>query len=232
MTSGNGASTLVLIHEMGGTLESWDLSRPARREAPSCATTRAAPDCRRRSAALTIDTMATISCPMDALGIAAKSRSPVAVGGAIACIPRRFRSACAASPAARPSVAPIAARLLTGRENGARACSRSTRSTGYPPELRGDAQRFAPFAPAGSAAIRQLGAIYRMLSARICSPSCAHRLSGPGDAGASIARPPHWSSRGAHSRCAYACSRRDTTRRADARALRPTIGEFLDAVGA
>ena len=25
--SGNGGSTLVLIHEMGGTLESWDLVR-------------------------------------------------------------------------------------------------------------------------------------------------------------------------------------------------------------
>jgi hypothetical protein len=26
--SGSGASTLVLIHEMGGTLESWDLVTP------------------------------------------------------------------------------------------------------------------------------------------------------------------------------------------------------------
>ena len=25
---GNGLSTLVLIHEMGGTLESWDLAAP------------------------------------------------------------------------------------------------------------------------------------------------------------------------------------------------------------
>ena len=51
--SGSGASTLVLIHEMGGTLESWDLvaARCSPRSGASCAMTRAAPDCRRRSAA-------------------------------------------------------------------------------------------------------------------------------------------------------------------------------------
>ena len=35
--SGSGAPTLVLIHEMGGTLESWISSFPVRREAEGLA---------------------------------------------------------------------------------------------------------------------------------------------------------------------------------------------------
>ena len=48
--SGSGASTLILIHEMGGTLESWDPVAPGSpRSGTSCAMIRAAPDYRRRS---------------------------------------------------------------------------------------------------------------------------------------------------------------------------------------
>ena len=50
--SGSGKATLVLMHEMGGTLDSWDQVLPAlNKRAECCAMTRAAPGCRRRSAA-------------------------------------------------------------------------------------------------------------------------------------------------------------------------------------
>ena len=57
--SGNGASTLVLIHEMGGTLESWDLVLPmlsARRRVLRY-DTRGAGLSQKLRAAPTIDTM-------------------------------------------------------------------------------------------------------------------------------------------------------------------------------
>jgi hypothetical protein len=49
---GNGLSTLVLIHEMGGTLESRDLVAPLLSgKRRICATTREEPGCRKRCAA-------------------------------------------------------------------------------------------------------------------------------------------------------------------------------------
>ena len=50
---GGGASTLVLIHEMGGTLESWDfVTSQFSAKRTYCAMTRVEPDCRRRSVGL------------------------------------------------------------------------------------------------------------------------------------------------------------------------------------
>ena len=50
--SGGGDRTLVLVHEMGGSLESWATSRQgSRNRAACCAMTPAALDCRKRCAA-------------------------------------------------------------------------------------------------------------------------------------------------------------------------------------
>ena len=71
--------TLVLIHEMGGTMESWGLRGAAAvgASAASCATTRAARASPRRSAApLTIDTMTDdLIALLDGLGINGESRA-------------------------------------------------------------------------------------------------------------------------------------------------------------
>ena len=73
--TGSGGTTLVLVHEMGGTLESWDQVLPAlSNRARCCATTRAAPGCRRKSAARSrFDNMADdLAALLDALGITGK----------------------------------------------------------------------------------------------------------------------------------------------------------------
>jgi len=85
---GGGASTLVLIHEMGGTLESWDFVAPqfsAKRNILRY-DTRGAGLSQKVRGALTIDTMADdLMSLMDVLGIAGKvALAGVAVGGAIA----------------------------------------------------------------------------------------------------------------------------------------------------
>src|SRR5262245_31132438 len=86
--AGSGASTLVLIHEMGGTLESWDLVRPvlsARRRVLRY-DTRGAGLSQKVRGTLGIDTLVDdLVALMDATGITGKvALAGVAVGGAIA----------------------------------------------------------------------------------------------------------------------------------------------------
>src|SRR5918994_4525646 len=86
--SGNGGSTLVLIHEMGGTLESWDLVRfrLAGKRKILRYDTRGAGLSQKVSGALSIDTMTDdLVSLIDVLGIAGRVvLAGVAVGGAIA----------------------------------------------------------------------------------------------------------------------------------------------------
>ena len=191
---GGGASTLVLIHEMGGTLESWDFVTPqfsAKRNVLRY-DTRGAGLSQKVRGALTIDTMADdLVSLMDALGIAGKvALAGVAVGGAIAMhtavrYPQRVAAVIASSPAI--GVAPdrrpaLLARVEKMEREGLHAVL-DTLDNGYPPELRGDTQRFAAFRA------RWLGSdptSYRRylpdadrhgLAAR----AVAYRLSGPGD---------------------------------------------------
>src|SRR5436305_15271289 len=86
--SGSGASTLVLIHEMGGTLESWDLVLPllSRGRRILRYDTRGAGLSQKIRSPLSIDTMAD-----DLVALMDKARVPdkvalagVAVGGATA----------------------------------------------------------------------------------------------------------------------------------------------------
>src|ERR1041385_497562 len=111
--TGHGRSTLVLIHEMGGTLESWDLVLPllAAKRNILRYDTRGAGLSQKVRGALTIDTMADdLVSLMDALGIAGKvALAGIAVGGAIALhtavrYPQRVAAVVASSPAI--SIAP------------------------------------------------------------------------------------------------------------------------------
>src|SRR3954469_13135677 len=85
--TGSGPSTLVLIHEMGGTLESWDLVLPllSRSRKILRYDTRGAGLSQKISGPLSIDTMADdLVTLMDRLGIIKAALAGVAVGGAIA----------------------------------------------------------------------------------------------------------------------------------------------------
>jgi 3-oxoadipate enol-lactonase len=180
--SGSGPSTLVLIHEMGGTLESWDLVLPmlsARRRVLRY-DTRGAGLSQKVRGGLAIDTMVDdLTALMDALGIAGKvALAGIAVGGAIALrtavrAPQRVAAVVISSPAvgiAPDRRAAVLARVERMEREGLHAVSDSLDSS-YPPELRRYAARFAAFRarwlgndPAS------FGAIYRMLAAMDLQP--------------------------------------------------------------
>ena len=173
--SGNGGSTLVLIHEMGGSLESWDLVRfrLAGKRKVLRYDTRGAGLSQKVSGALSIDTMTDdLVALMDALGITGRvALAGVAVGGAIAMHtafrhPQRVAAVAVTSPAV--SVSPdrrlgLLARIEKMEKLGLGAVI-DTLDNGYPAELRGDAQRFAAFRARwlGGDPV-SYGAIYRML---------------------------------------------------------------------
>ena len=85
---GTGDRTLVLVHEMGGTLESWDDVAPRLSESRRVLRydTRGAGLSQKVRGVLGIDTMADdIAGLLDALGIEGKvALAGIAVGGAIA----------------------------------------------------------------------------------------------------------------------------------------------------
>jgi 3-oxoadipate enol-lactonase len=173
---GSGA-TLVLIHEMGGTLESWDLVVPlfsAKRRVLRY-DTRGAGLSQKIRGPLSIDTMVDdLIALLDALHISEKvTLAGVAVGGAIAMrtavrFPQRIAAVVASSPAV--GIAPerrpaLLARVETMEREGLHAVI-DTLDLSYPAELRGDAQRFAEFRARwlGGDPV-SYGAIYRMLIA-------------------------------------------------------------------
>ncbi|MBX9843410.1 MAG: alpha/beta hydrolase [Xanthobacteraceae bacterium] len=173
--SGHGASTLVLIHEMGGTLESWDLVRfrLAGKRRVLRYDTRGAGLSQKVSGSLSIDTMTDdLVSLMDALDITGRVvLVGVAVGGAIAMHtavrhPQRVAAVVASSPAV--GISPdrrlgLLERVEKMERLGLRTVI-DTLDNGYPAELRGDAQRFAEFRARwlGGDPI-SYGAIYRML---------------------------------------------------------------------
>jgi 3-oxoadipate enol-lactonase len=173
--SGHGASTLVLIHEMGGTLESWDLVRfrLAGKRKILRYDTRGAGLSQKVSGALSIDTMTDdLVALMDVLGITGRVvLAGVAVGGAIALhtavrYPERVAAVVVSSPAI--GISPdrrlgLLARVEKMERMGLHVVV-DTLDNGYPAELRDDAQRFAEFRARwlGGDPI-SYGAIYRML---------------------------------------------------------------------
>src|SRR5450631_750065 len=106
--SGSGERTIVLVHEMGGSLESWDDVAPrfAQSRRVLRYDTRGAGMSQKVRGQLGIDTMADdITALLDALGIAGKvALTGVAVGGAIALhfaarYPERTSAVAVGSPA-------------------------------------------------------------------------------------------------------------------------------------
>ena len=154
---GVGGRTLVLLHEMGGSLESWDEIVP--HFAPSRRVlrydTRGAGMSQKARGELTFGTMAAdIAALLDALGITGKvAIAGVAVGGAIALqfaaqYPTRASAVIVGSPATGISPARRAGALerLARIEAGGMAFAvEDAMLNGYAPELRGDTGRFERF---------------------------------------------------------------------------------------
>ena len=155
--SGTGDRTLVLVHEMGGSLESWDDVVP--HFAPSRRVlrydTRGAGMSQKARGELSFSTMAAdIAALLEACGITGKvALAGVAVGGAIALqfagqYPDRTSAVIVGSPATGIAVArrPAALERLAKIEaEGMSSVVEDAMLNGYAPELRGDAQRFERF---------------------------------------------------------------------------------------
>lgn len=179
--TGSGPSTLVLIHEMGGTLESWDLVLPllSRGRKILRYDTRGAGLSQKVRGPLSIDTMADdLVTLMDRLGIIKAALAGVAVGGAIALHTavrhaQRVAAVVASSPAvsvAADKHATLLARVEKMEREGLQTVI-DTLDNGYPAELRTDAERFASFRARwlGGDPV-SYGAIYRMLIATDLAP--------------------------------------------------------------
>jgi len=152
--SGKGERTLVLVHEMAGSLESFDDVAPkfgATRRVLRY-DTRGAGLSQKIRGELSIDMMADdIAGLLDALGIAGKvALAGVALGGAIALhfaarYPERTSAIAVSSPATgiaaerRPAALE---RLLKIEAAGMGFAVADSMQSGYAPELRGDIARF------------------------------------------------------------------------------------------
>ena len=155
--SGKGERTLVLVHEMGGSLESWDEVVPhfAASRRVLRYDTRGAGLSQKVRGELALETMASdIAALLDTLGITGKvALAGVAVGGAIALqfaaqYPERASAVVVGSPATGISPARRATALerLAKIEAGGMAFAvEDAMLNGYAPELRGDIERFERF---------------------------------------------------------------------------------------
>jgi 3-oxoadipate enol-lactonase len=155
--SGKGDRTLVLVHEMGGSLESWDeiVPRFAGSRRVLRYDTRGAGLSQKARGELTFAMMASdIAALLDALGIAGPvALAGVAVGGAIvlqfaAQYPDRTSAVIVGSPATGIAAARRTAaleRLAKIEAEGMGFAVEDAMLNGYAPELRGDAGRFERF---------------------------------------------------------------------------------------
>jgi 3-oxoadipate enol-lactonase len=155
--SGKGDRTLVLVHEMGGSLESWDDIAPrfAATRRVLRYDTRGAGLSQKVRGELTLDTMADdIAALLDALGIKGKvALAAVALGGAIALhfaarYPKRTSAVVVGSPAtgiAAERRVPALERLARIEAAGMAFAVDDSMQNGYAPELRGDIKRFERF---------------------------------------------------------------------------------------
>jgi 3-oxoadipate enol-lactonase len=155
--SGRGERTLVLVHEMGGSLESWDevVPRFAKSRRVLRYDTRGAGLSQKIRGELGLDTMADdIAALLDALGISGQvALAGVAVGGAIALhfaarYPERTSAVAVGSPATgiAPDRRPAALERLAKIEaDGMAAVVETSMLNGYAVELRGDIKRFERF---------------------------------------------------------------------------------------
>jgi 3-oxoadipate enol-lactonase len=176
--SGAGGAALVLVHEMGGSLESWDDVAPqfARSRQVLRYDCRGAGLSQKVRGELAIDAMADdIAGLLDRNGIAGKvALAGVAVGGAIALHfaarhPARTGAVAVGSPAtgiAADRRAAVLERIARIESDGMASAVEESMRNGYPDELRGDIKRFEQYRA------RWLGndpasyaTVYRMLAA-------------------------------------------------------------------
>jgi 3-oxoadipate enol-lactonase len=155
--SGKGDRTLVLVHEMGGSLESWDDVVPRLAESRRVLRydTRGAGMSQKVRGKLGIDTMADdIAALLDHIGIAGKvALAGIAVGGAIALHfaarhPERASAVAVGSPAtgmAPDRRAAALERVAKVEAAGMAFAVESSMLSCYAPELRGDIARFERF---------------------------------------------------------------------------------------
>ena len=155
--SGKGDRTLVLVHEMGGSLESWDeiVPRFAGSRRVLRYDTRGAGMSQKVRGELGLDTMAAdIIALLDALGITGKvALAGVAVGGAIALhfaarYPERTSAVVVGSPAtgiAPDRRAAALERVAQIEAAGMTLAVETSMLNGYAPELCGDLRRFERF---------------------------------------------------------------------------------------
>jgi 3-oxoadipate enol-lactonase len=155
--SGKGDRTLVLVHEMGGSLESWDDVVPRFAESRRVLRydTRGAGMSQKVRGKLGIDTMADdIAALLDHIGIAGKvALAGIAVGGAIALHfaarhPERASAVAVGSPAtgmAPDRRAAALERVAKVEAAGMAFAVENSMLSGYAPELRGDIARFERF---------------------------------------------------------------------------------------
>lgn len=177
---------LVLIHEMGGTMESWELVAPllsGKRQVIRY-DTRGAGFSEKMRGPLTIDTMTDdLIALLDGLGIMEKvALTGTAVGGAIALhtafrFPERVSAVVVTSPATfMPPENRVAtlARVDDFERNGVRVALAATAANGYPEELRGDRARFEAWCARWLANDpSSFAAVYRMLAETDLSPELA-----------------------------------------------------------
>ena len=155
--SGGGDRTLVLVHEMGGSLESWDEIAPrfAKSRRVLRYDTRGAGLSQKVRGELTLDTMADdIAALLDHFGIAGKvALAGIAVGGAIALhFAARYKERTSAVAVGSPATGIAAERRAAALERLARieaagmaVAVEDSMLNGYAPELRGDIKRFERF---------------------------------------------------------------------------------------
>jgi 3-oxoadipate enol-lactonase len=155
--SGGGDRTLVLVHEMGGSLESWDDVAPrfAKSRRVLRYDTRGAGLSQKVRGELTLDTMADdIAALLDRFGIAGKvALAGIAVGGAIALhFAARYKERISAVAVGSPATGIAAERRAAALERLARieaagmaVAVEDSMLNGYAPELRGDIARFERF---------------------------------------------------------------------------------------
>jgi 3-oxoadipate enol-lactonase len=196
--TGTGEKTLVLVHEMGGTLESWDgvVALLSGKRRILRYDTRGAGMSQKVRGDLHVDTMAAdIAALMDHLKIDGKvALAGVAVGGAIALnfaanFPERTGAVVVGSPAtgmAPDKRADALARVALIEVEGMQTAVDGSMLNGYAPELRGDAERYETFRA------RWLGndpasyaTIYRMLAStemeqKLRALKCPVRVIGGG----------------------------------------------------
>jgi 3-oxoadipate enol-lactonase len=177
---------IVLIHEMGGAMESWGLVTPllTPKRRVIRYDKRGMGLSEKIRPPLTIDTMTgDLIALLDALGIKEKvALVGTAVGGAIALhtavrFPNRIAAVIATSPAISLPAATRAAtleRVARFEREGVRVAFEATANNGYPEELRGDRAKFEGFRARWLANDpASFGAIYRMLGDMDLMPELA-----------------------------------------------------------